>query len=170
MVSFSITTTTHASSGAVLYFEVHNSEATPGRVLYSDDWGLYGTDTRYPPLTPPWFGTIKGMRGVEGQPGYAVLGASYAGLPDVEYSITMTKLPRPDYYNAGGVSLATAPLISLDAPNYGSVHQFEPGNFTRYTSTGLSRSFSVARFKDSRTPGHFSAPTCMTLQGTTFAT
>ncbi len=124
-VSFTVTTPANPYWGAVFAFDVYNS-ATPATSIYFDNWSAYASDVRRVPVTPPWFSTIRGTRGVEGLPGSAVLRCGIWG--DCAYAITMTKAPRPAY-NIGGTSFTDAAPIAPHTVQYGSLHPLEPGQF-----------------------------------------
>jgi len=124
-VSFAITTSADPYWGAVMYFDVYNSASSPTSI-YHEGWQTFASNTKYFPTTPPWFDTIRGTRGIEGLPGYAILQCGIWG--DCTYSITMTRTPRPSY-NTGGVSFDSAPSIAMNTTQYGSLHNLEPGQF-----------------------------------------
>src|ERR1700730_8721625 len=125
-VAFSVTTTGDSMYGASVYFTINNSETSP-RSLWVSNWAAYGTVSQTLP-DAYWMYPYPGTRGVQGLMGSGSLYASfYSGL-QLTYSITATKTRRPDY-NIGGVSFDSAPLISTGETLYGSVHEWEPGQF-----------------------------------------
>ena len=133
-VTFDITTTGHQMYGAAVSFRMFNSEATE-RQLYELHWSSYGTVSK--PVVPtgaPWVPPYRGTRGVEGLPKRATLYATFFSSwgHKLQYQIIVTKTRRPDH-NLGGTSFATAPLVCLEEAQYGSIHQWEPGQFYKVT-------------------------------------
>jgi hypothetical protein len=133
-VGFSITTTGHQVHGAAVIFRIFNKEGTP-RVLDQFNWSSYGTVNQPElPTGAPWIYPYRGTRGDEGLPSYATLYATFFSSfgHTLAYSVTVTKSPRAGY-NLGGTSFANASVINIDQPQYGSLHDWEFGQFYKIT-------------------------------------
>ena len=130
-----VVSTSSTNFGAAVGMDVYNSESPTPRKLYGTNWPTYTAGNNYNlPLTPPWYDTIRGTRGVEGLPGTAVLWNHPISDP-MTYTVTVYKSPRADY-NIGGVSFATAPLVPLSTKLYGSLSDMEPGQYYRIHLAG----------------------------------
>jgi hypothetical protein len=137
-----------------------------GDSIYSNGWTT-DSGSQLHPFGAPWIPPWRGTRGMEGLPlrGTFHVGYTYFGRL-VNYTITVTKMPRPGY-NLGGTGFDNATLIPVGLRYYGSLVPAEAGQFYRVhleagetiTVSGFAEGhpsygsyFSITLFDPSRQP------------------
>ena len=127
-ISFNVQITTSRPGGATFTFNVYNYY-NGGYMPMFEFSGTVAYGQTFSRVTPtPWSesGTpYPNVRGASGWPSTFKVGSS---IGDVAYTVTITRTPRPGY-NTGGWSFASAPLIQMFEPQYGSLTPPEGGQY-----------------------------------------